>query len=79
MHRSGKISRLSFKGNITLHWNINMCNILEVSVTTIFSSNSMIFKHELEQESGKSHLISQGEMNDLVRDFNLKTRGKVLS
>ena len=43
----------------------------DASVTTMSSKNFIFFTHKFEQEFGKSHLITQGELNDLVRDLNL--------
>ena len=43
----------------------------DVSMTIIFSSHSVVSKHEFNQECSKPHLISQGELNDLVRDLKL--------
>jgi len=43
----------------------------DASVATISSKNSVFFTHKFEQGFGKPRLITQGELNDLVRDLNL--------
>ena len=51
----------------------------DASVTTISSKNSVFSTHEFEQEFGKSHLITQNELNGLVRNLNLnKDKSKLL-
>ena len=51
----------------------------DISVTTTISSNnSVVFKHEFEQESGKPYLIYKNELNNLVLNLNLNKDKSVI-